>query len=201
MADLTLAIPAAFADRIGPSVDPEHKLGRALDALGPVAGRDVVLVGGGSRWATTLADLGARVSEAPGSPASLGVETGSADVIVGAYSVYRGVDPAEQAEADRALRPEGRLLVVHDYGRDDVSLLRAADLPEYTSWGRREGPYLRAGFRVRVVHCWWRFDSVDHAAALLSDGFGATGAELAAGLRRPRLSYNVAIFHRSKGVA
>ena len=100
------------------------------------------------------------------------------------------------AEADRVLRPDGRLLVVHDYGRDDVSHLRG-DQPEYGSWGRRDGWYLTHGFRVRVIHCFWTFDSMVETAAFLTDAFGAVGDQVAATLKRPRLSYNVAVYHRT----
>ena len=72
------------------------------------------------------------------------------------------------------LRPGGRLLVVHDYGRDDVSRLRG-DLPEYGPWSRRDGPFLADGFKVRVVHCFWTFDSTRGAAAFLDAAFGDAG--------------------------
>ena len=49
--------------------------------------------------------------------------------------------PGRLAEVDRVLRPDGRLLVVQDYGRDDVCRLRG-ELPEYGAWSRRDGPYL-----------------------------------------------------------
>ena len=65
-------------------------------------------------------------------------------------------------EAARVLRPGGRLLVLHDYGRDDVSRLRG-DLPDYGLLSRRDGPFLRGGFKVRVVHCFWTFESIDEA--------------------------------------
>ena len=97
------------------------------------------------------------------------------------------------------LRPSGRLLVLHDYGRDDVSRLRDADLPEYGAWSRRDGWFLRSGFKVRVVHCWWTFDSVETASEFLADAFEERGREVAATMRRPRLSYNVAIYHRARG--
>ena len=104
---------------------------------------------------------------------------------------------AEMAEVDRVLRPDGRLLVVHDYGRDDVSHL-LGDRPEYGAWSHRSGPFLTGGFRVRVVHCFWEFASLEDAGAFLGAAFGAAGSEVAATLKRPRLSWNVAIYHRTR---
>ena len=108
------------------------------------------------------------------------------------------MDPAELAAADHLLRPEGRLLVVHDYGRDDVSRLRG-DLPEYRLWSRRDGPFLSAGFRIRVIHCFWTFADLDAATAFLAAAFPSTGEAVAAELKRPRLTYNVAVYHRTRG--
>jgi hypothetical protein len=124
---------------------------------------------------------------------------GSLDVVVGLWTAFRGVDAADLAEVDRVLRPAGRLLVVHDYGRDDVSALRDPEAPEYGTWSRREGPFLRhSAFRIRVVHCFWTFPSLDDARECLA-GFGERGEVLAARLRRPRLSWNVAVYHRWRG--
>jgi hypothetical protein len=50
-----------------------------------------------------------------------------------------------------------------------------------------------------VLHCWWTFESLDDARAFLGEAFGEAGSSLAAELKRPRLSYNVAIYHRSRG--
>ena len=99
---------------------------------------------------------------------------------------------------ERWLRPGGRLLVVHDYGRDDVSRL-FDPRPEYGDWSRRDGPFLGNGFKIRVVHSWWTFDSIEDTRAFLADAFGQRGADLAASLTRPRLSYNVAVYHRTFG--
>ncbi len=86
--------------------------------------------------------------------------------------------------------------MVHDYGRDDVSHLRGP-LPEYGPWSRRSGPFLSDGFKVRVVHCFWTFDSIEDGGAFLAAAFSETGPAVASGLKRARLSYNVAIYHRT----
>lgn len=204
MSDLpfTPADPA-LSERLAACLDVEGKIPRALDALGPVAGRDVVLVDGeGGRLARLLEAVGGRVRSVsrPGSPARLDAADGSADLVIGCWSVFRAPSPDEIAEADRVLRPDGRLLVVHDYGRDDVSHLRG-ELPEYGTWSRRDGWYLSNGFRVRVIHCFWTFGSADEADVFLSDAFGTVGCQVSATLTRPRLSYNVAVYHRTRGGA
>ena len=181
------------------ALDRERKIDRALEALGPVADRDVAVIGGGAAELERLRAAGARVTDVP--PDGRGtwpLADGVADTIVSAWSAFSGVSPRELAEADRVLRPGGRLLVIHDYGRDDVSRLRG-DLPEYGLWSRRDGPFVRNGFRIRVLHCFWTFDSVEAATRFLGDAFGEAGSAMGRELKRPRLSYNVAIYHRTRG--
>jgi hypothetical protein len=195
--------PVELADplvaRFEAAFDRAGKISRTLEALGPVKDRDCVVVDGSrSPIRRSLVDLGARVVDAPlDAPLRLPVGDGSADCVIGLWSAFRGVVPAEVAEADRVLRTGGRLLVIHDYGRDDVSRIRGS-LPEYGAWTRKGGPFLGGGFRIRVVHCFWDFDSPDDTAAFLGEAFGDAGSSVAATLKRPRLSYNVAIYHRSK---
>jgi Methyltransferase domain len=220
VADLPVDLAEEVAARLLRSFDVEGKIHRALEALGPLGGRDVVLVDGarGVR-AREIAALGAhlRVLERPGRLANLeaelagtsdvrvsagtsgalGLPDDSADAIVAYWTAFRAPSPAEVREADRVLRSGGRLLVVHDYGRDDVSRIRG-DLPEYSTWGRRDGWYLQNGFRMRVIHAFWTFESQADARAFLTDAFGTAGATVADTLKRPRLSYNVAIYHRSR---
>lgn len=199
MSNLPVELREDLVERFEAAFDRAGKIGRALENLGPVGDRDCVVVdapAGPVRRA--LVELGARVVDSPlASPLALPVGDRSADCVIGLWSAFRGPVAAEIAEADRVLRTGGRLLVIHDYGRDDVSRIRG-DLPEYGSWTRKNGPFLTGGFRVRVLHCWWEFDSADLATAFLSDAFGEVGAAVAASLKRPRLSYNVAIYHRSK---
>jgi hypothetical protein len=204
MADLPFT-PAArgLAARLDACLDVEEKIPRALEALGPIAGRDVLLVDAdGGRRADQLAALGARVRSLPAVEADdlIHAADGSADVVVGFWSTFRAPCAAQVAEVDRVLRPGGRLLVVHDYGRDDVSRLRG-DLPEYGTWSRRDGWYLTNGFRIRVLHCFWTFDSMAEAGEFLGETFGEVGNQVSKTLKRPRLSYKVAIYHRTRGGA
>lgn len=199
MSDLPVAVPAALEPTLVGAIDPAGKVVAALEALGPVAGRDVILVDARSGpFVDGLAKLGAHLISADlGRPLRIAAADASADVVIGLWSSFRGVDAADIAEVDRVLRPEGRHLVVHDYGRDDVSHLRP-DRPEYGPWSHRNGPFLTGGFRVRVLHCFWEFPSEGATAAFLGEAFGQVGIDVAATLKRPRLSWNVAVYHRTR---
>jgi SAM-dependent methyltransferase len=152
----------------------------------------------GTDWLARLGIDGAPLVVQPATPIRLPVEDASLDAVVALWTGFRGVDADELREADRALRPGGRLLVVHDYGRDDVSLLRDPDAPEYVTWSRREGPFLRdGGFKIRVVHCFWTFPTLEEARDAVAS-LGPLGAVQAEILRRPRLSWNVAVYHRAR---
>lgn len=202
MSDLPIALSGDLAERLGRALDREAKITRALDALGPIADRDVMVLDETTTGtAARLAGSGARVT--PITPdvlteSAAGDLAGAAraDILVVAWSAFRGPTPAELAAARRLLRPGGRLLVIHDYGRDDVSRL-TGPRPEYGDWSRRDGPFLGNGFKIRVVHSWWTFDSLEEARTFLTEAFGAAGETLGNGLTRPRLSYNVAVYHRT----
>jgi len=203
MAELPIELEDGLNERLSRILDVEGKIPRALDALGPIAGRDVLLLDGTEGIRTQqLRDLGAHVSfacarRADGS-VGFGAADASVDVVISLWSSFQGAAPDELAEARRVLRPGGRLLVVHDYGRDDVSHLRGA-LPEYGPWSKRGGPFLSDGFKVRVVHCFWTFESIEAGGAFLTAAFAETGRAVASALKRPRISYNVAIYHRTLG--
>jgi hypothetical protein len=200
VADLPIDLETGLSEQLARVLDVEGKIPRAIEALGPVEGRDVVVVDGSAGIrARQLASLGARVTVVDSrGPAPFDAPAASADVVVGLWSTFRGGGASDVEEAARLLRPGGRLLAVHDYGRDDVSELRG-ELPEYDTWTRRDGPFLGVGFKIRVLHCWWTFGSLDEARTFLDAAFGEAGRALAGRLTRPRLSYNVAVYHRTLG--
>lgn len=200
MADLPIDLGDGLAERLARILDVEAKIPRTLDALGPMGGKDVLLLDGaeGIR-ARQLAELGARVSFATSNgSADIDAPDASADAVVGLWTAFRGATADERREVARVLRPGGRLLMVLDYGRDEVSRLRG-DLPEYGLLSRRDGPFLSSGFKVRVIHCFWTFPTMDDASAFLDDGFGDVGRTVVTTMKRPRLSYNVAVYHRAFG--
>ena len=139
VSDLPLVLPDDRAAELRPALDQERKIDRALESLGPLADRDVlVLGGGGDELAAGYAEAGARVTAVePTLPWP--VADASTDAVVSLWSGFRGVTSAELAEADRVLRPGGRILVVHDYGRDDVARLRG----ERRSTGRGRAAMVR----------------------------------------------------------
>jgi hypothetical protein len=207
MPDLTAAfespeLEAAFQQ----IVDREGKIPAALEELGPVCDRDVVLLDAGRGFREReLAGLGARVTavrfdggadEAAALSTVAAMPEGCADTVVVPWSEHALPGSTFIGAADRLLRARGKLLLIHDYGRDDVWSLWPDRRDRVVEWSIRKGPFLGDEFRVRVIHCRWTFDSIEQARELLMAGFGDRGAALADEIKRPRLEYQVAVYHR-----
>jgi hypothetical protein len=215
VADLPFApVRPELSDRLIAAIDADGKIQRAIAALGCVVGADVVVLGDAPARVAELQEVGARVEvlSLPDEPrpvpddglASLlgTLPAASIDVLVGLWTTFVGASPASLAAADRALRAGGRLLVLQDYGRDDLDDLRGAErTAELVGWSRRDGWYLKAGFKIHVVHTFWRASDAAEAAQLLEAAFGSAGGSAAASLRRERVAHNVAIYHRTRAPA
>jgi hypothetical protein len=212
MPDLSAALPTTELEEVFLRVvDVEGKLTAALEGLGPVAGRDVILLDAGRGYRLRqLTEIGARVTpvtfpDPRDEDAALGVladlPAAGADAVVVPWSELATPGSAFVAAAERLLRPGGKLLLIHDYGRDDVWSLRPDLRDRQVEWSQRRGPFLGVGFRVRVIHCWWTFESIEQARELLEAAFGEAGVGVANRMKRPRLEYQVAIYHRSVAAA
>jgi hypothetical protein len=121
------------------------------------------------------------------------------------WAAFDGPDRAEQlARAERLLRPDGQILAVLDYGRDDLDVVRGPERAAgLVASSRRDGWFLSRGFRIRVIHAFWRFESIEQGAELLRAAYGEVAEPAIERLRRPRLAHNVAIYHwtRDPGAA
>ena len=203
MADypFTLTDPAVAA-RLALVVDPEGKIERALDAVAGLAGRDVLVVGPArGRRPARLRAMGANVMTAPLSrlPA---LASGSVDAVIACWTALDRPTPAAErghAAGARLLRPGGRLVLLTDYGRDDVAGLLSDAIPtvQPDRTRGRDTWFAARGFKLHVVHAWWRFESVESAAELLVAAFGERGRAVADGMRRPRLAHKLVVYHRT----
>jgi hypothetical protein len=204
VADLSIRLlDPDLRSRLLRALDPDARIPAALQALGPIADRDVVVLSPeGEPLTAQLLRLGGWIRGIPDPSTGLvgSIPDARADVLVAGWTGFRPGSPDwvdQVAEARRVLRPDGRLLVLHDYGRDEVTGLLGDDLraSELIAWSRPSGPFLGHGFRIRVLHCWWRWDTLEEATELLTEAFGDAGAVVAAGMRRPRLAWKVAVYH------
>jgi hypothetical protein len=190
----------AIASQLARVVDSDGKIPRALAHLGDVADRDVVVLrADGDIRASQLRAAGARVTASADDGYEL--RPACADVVVRCWGEAGAVavpEPGGLVAAERLLRPRGRLLIVADYGRDDVARLRPeGETPEiYRALRARDAAFSGRGFKLHVIHGWWTFESLDHAAGFLAEAFGDRGVQVASSMRRPRLSHKVVIYHR-----
>ena len=202
---LRLRNPAALPE-LERVLDREAKIPAALDALGSLSGSRLLLVRRDPPFALALIDRLTVAATVDSLPAP-SVSDGSVDAIV---AWFDGIAPvaddgapaqAEVDDAERILAPGGRLLVVHDYGRAELPPLEADAEAEARriDWSRPKGWFLTRGFKVRVLHCWLTFDSMDDAAAVLGRAFDREPASVEAELRRPRVEWKVAVYHRTMG--
>lgn len=215
---------AALHARLSDAIDPDRKILAALERIVPLSGKRIADVGTGighyplllaRRTGRTygveadpvVADVARRRIAASHQP-NLRIVEGSADALPlrdGAVDVVlTGLIDADDAslpaiaEAMRVLRPDGRLVVIGHYGRDDVSGLLEPEVVRHAleATQRRTGWWLRNGFKIKVVHT--RLDLRDEATAhdLLPRLYGDRGRAFLMGPHRPMLEMKLALFHR-----
>jgi len=219
----------ALHARLEAAIDPDGKILGGIERIVSIGGKRIADVGTGighypmllaRRMGRTygvesdpglLAEARRRAARAhqpnirivEGEPTALPLRDGAVDIVLTSL-----IDPDDAslpavAEALRVLRPDGRLIVIGYYGRDDVSALLEPEAVELAreATQRRTGWWLRNGFKIKVVHA--KLDLGDPATAheLLPRLYGDRGRASLMGAHRPMLRLNLGLYHRGPDTA
>jgi SAM-dependent methyltransferase len=210
---------------LGDAIDPDRKVLEGLERIVPLSGKRIADIGTGighypmilaRRTGRTygiesdpelLAEARRRAagSHQPniriveGEPTKLPLRNGAVDIVLTSNILPDdGSRPAIE-EAQRVLRPGGRLIVVGYYGRDDVAALLEPEVVAQAidATQRRTGWWLRNGFKIKVVHARVDLAEPELAHALLPRLFGDRGRAYLMGPHRPFLRLNLGLYHRA----
>lgn len=221
----TDANPALHA-RLEAAIDPDGKIVGAIERIVPLTGKRIADIGTGighypmllaRRMGRTygvesdpelLAEARRRAAQAhqpnirivEGEPTALPLRDGAVDIVLTSL-----IDPDDAslpavAEALRVLRPDGRLIVIGFYGRDDVSALLEPEVVEHVreATQRKTGWWLRNGFKIKVVHAKLDLGDSETAHELLPRLYGDRGRAYLMGPHRRMLRLNLGLYHRGQ---
>ena len=210
-------------ERLGEMIDPERRVLDALERIVPLSGKRIADVDTGighypmllaRRMGRTygidtrpeLLEVARRRADATlqpnirivqGGGDSLPLRDGAVDIVLSGE-----IEPDDRwlpaiAEARRVLRPNGRLIVLGYYGRDDLGALLDPEVVERArdATQRRSGWWLQHGFKIKVVHS--RIDLLDDATAaeLLPRLYGERGRTFLAGPHPLSLRLRLGLYH------
>jgi SAM-dependent methyltransferase len=211
--------------RLGDAIDPDRKVLEGLERIVPLSGKRIADIGTGighypmilaRRTGRTygieanpelLAEARRRAagSHQPniriveGEPTKLPLRDGVVDIVLTGNILPEDGSLPAIAEAQRIIRPGGRLIVVGYYGRDDVAALLEPEVVAQAvdATHRRTGWWLRNGFKIKVVHARVDLTEPELAHALLPRLFGDRGRAYLMGPHRPSLRLNLGLYHRA----
>jgi SAM-dependent methyltransferase len=211
--------------RLGDAIDPDRKVLEGLERIVPLSGKRIADIGTGighypmilaRRTGRTygieanpelLAEARRRAagSHQPniriveGEPTKLPLRNGAVDIVLTSNILPEDGSLPAIAEAQRVLRPGGRLIVVGYYGRDDVAALLEPEVVAQAidATQRRTGWWLRNGFKIKVVHARVDLAEPELAHALLPRLFGDRARAYLMGPHRPFLRLNLGLYHRA----
>jgi SAM-dependent methyltransferase len=202
------------------AIDPEERIPAAMQAAAPLAGRVLLDVGAGLGDRTIVyAHLAAQVyalepdpnaqvllrgrskssgrtnvTILPAGAEAIPLDDDVVDVAYATWSYFFG--PGSEpglAEVERVVRPGGDIVVVQNYGHDDLARIWTPHEAECETW---PAWFKAHGFDCQVVDTVWRFESVADAVAVLDFLWGAKAWAQAEEEGQIEFGYKVAVYHR-----
>jgi ubiquinone/menaquinone biosynthesis C-methylase UbiE len=202
------------------AIDPEQRISSVMQTIAPLQDRILLDVGAGIGDRTILyAQLAAHVyalepdpealpilrgriksSQAcnvtvvPAGAQAIPLEDDCADVAYATWAYFfgPGSEPGLR-EVERVVQPGGDIVVVQNYGRDEISRFWAPQESECERWPPW---FAEHGFSCQVVDTVWRFRSQEEALAVLEFLWGERARAYVLGHDKLEFGYKVAVYHR-----
>ena len=202
------------------AIDPGQHIPAAMQAVAPLEGQSLLDVGAGVGDRTIvyarLADhvyalepdpralpiLRGRIKSSgapnvtvvPGSAESIPLDDGAVDVAYATWAYFFG--PGSESglrEVERVVRSGGDIVVVQNYGHDELARFWPPHEAECETWP----PWFQEqGFACDVVDTVWRFRTMDEALAVLGFLWGEGARAHVLEQDKVRFGYKVAVYHR-----
>jgi SAM-dependent methyltransferase len=202
------------------AIDPERRIPAAMQAAGPIEGRILLDVGAGVGDRTILyarlaehvyalepdpkalpilrgrikSSGASNVTVLPAGAEAIPLEEDSVDVAYATWTYFFG--PGSEpglGEVERVVRPGGDIVVVQNYGHDELSQLwtpEEAECEEWPAW------FAEHGFACEIVETEWRFQAAEEAKAVLGFLWGEGAEAPVRESGRVEFGYKVAVYHR-----
>jgi SAM-dependent methyltransferase len=207
-------------DLMAQAIDPEERIPAAMRAAAPIEGRALLDVGAGvgdrtivyARLACHVYALepdpkaqpflrgrikssgATNVTVVPAGAEAIPLEDNSVDVVYATWAFFFGPDSElGLREVERVVRPGGDIVVVQNYGQDELSRFWSPDESECETWPPW---FAEQGFTCTLVDTVWRFETTDEALAVLEFLWGKGAREYVLEKDKAEFGYRVAVYHR-----